>query len=267
MKILFVGDVVGRSGRHVIEEWIPKLRADLALDIVIVNGENAAGGFGITPAICRSFFDLGIDVITLGNHAFDQPQLAPWIGPENRVLRPLNEQENPVGNGFYTYKLMDGRRFGVVNLMGKLFMPKSHDPFKTIETIFPTCALKQNGGGLSALIVDFHAEATSEKAALAWHLDGRVSFVVGSHTHIPTADARILPGGTAYQTDAGMCGDYNSVIGVLTDRALNRFRGIDAKSHLDPAMGPGTLFGTVVETDDDTGLAISIQVIQRGHSL
>lgn len=265
MKILFVGDVVGRSGRGVLCDFVPQLRAEYGLDVVIVNGENAAGGFGITPSICKNFFDHGVDVITLGNHSFDQPTLGPWIGQENRVLRPMNEQQNPVGHGFYTYKLPDGRQFAVANMMGGLFMPKAHDPFQMIDGVFPRCALRCHGGPMSAFVLDFHGEASSEKIAMGWYLDGRASLVIGSHTHVPTADDRILPKGTAFQTDAGMCGDYASIIGVDTTAALNRFLKKD-KMHLDPSMGPATLCGTIVETDDRTGLALTIQTIQRGQA-
>ena len=259
MKILFCGDVVGRSGREVVMKHVPHLRKEHALDFVVVNGDNAAGGFGINPAICREFFACGVDVITGGDHIWDQKEIIPMLSQEKRLLRPHNFPVRNPGNGFQIYTLVNGKKIAVLHLLGQVFHKESLDcPFAMADALLATNKL---GANLQAIIVDFHAEATSEKCAMGQFLDGRVSMVVGSHTHIPTADARILPKGTAYQTDAGMCGDYNSVIGFQKEAPIERFLTKIGKVKLEAATGAATLCGFMIETDDKTGLAVKVEAV------
>lgn len=255
MKILFLGDVVGRSGRDAVIKNLPILRRDMALDAVIVNGDNAAGGFGITPQIAKDFFACGADVITGGDHIWDQQKdIKPYLAQEKRLLRPENFPAKTVGSGNFLLTLADGRKLLVLHLLGQVFH-KEHTrcPFLTADEILGEYHLAMN----LAIFVDFHAEATSEKTAMGKYLDGRVSAVVGSHTHIPTADERILRGGTAYQTDAGMCGDYDSVIGFDHVAPLERFLSKISKPKIEAAKGMATICGLYIETDDKTGLAIA----------
>lgn len=257
MKLLFLGDVVGRSGRDAVIKNMPILRRDMALDAVIVNGDNAAGGFGITPQIAKDFFACGADVITGGDHIWDQQkEIKAYLAQEKRLLRPENFPVKTVGNGNFLLTLADGRKLLVLHLLGQVFH-KEHTrcPFLTADEILEKYRLAAN----TAIMVDFHAEATSEKTAMGKYLDGRVSVVVGSHTHVPTADARILPKGTAYQTDAGMCGDYDSVIGFDPAAPLERFLSKISKPKIEAAQGAATICGLYVEIDDKTGLAISCQ--------
>lgn len=263
MRLLFVGDVVGRAGRAVLLDELPKLRRDFALDCVIVNGENAAGGFGITEAICGDFLAAGADCVTLGNHAFDQREALIFIGREPRLIRPLNYPKGTPGRGAALIETPAGARVLAINLMGRVFMDAMDDPFAAIERELQACPL---GTGCDAAIVDFHAEASSEKQAFAHFVDGRVSLVVGTHTHVPTADHRILPQGTAYMTDAGMTGDYESVIGMDKDEPIRRFTTKLPSSRFEPAMGPGTLCGVAVELDK-MGLATKIAPIRIGGNL
>lgn len=263
MRILFCGDVVGRSGRMAVIDNLPRLRQELALDFIVVNGENAAAGFGITDKICLEFFEAGVDVITTGNHVWDRREIIPYIAAESRLLRPLNFPPGTPGNGAVTVALADGRRVLAVNAMARLFMDAMDDPFSTVAR-----ELDANGlGKVHAVVVDFHGEATSEKMAMAHFLDGRASLVVGTHSHIPTADAQILPRGTAYQTDAGMCGDYDSVIGMKKEAAIARFTTKMPGERLQVAEGEGTLCGVFVETDDSTGLAIRVASLRLGGRL
>ncbi|MEQ1789388.1 MAG: TIGR00282 family metallophosphoesterase [Rickettsiales bacterium] len=265
MKILFLGDVVGRSGRDAIVKYLPILRREMALDAVIVNGDNAAGGFGITPQIAKDFFVCGADVITGGDHIWDQQKdIVPYLAQEKRLLRPENFPVKTVGSGNFLLTLADGRRLLVLHLLGQVFH-KEHTrcPFLTADEILEKYRLAPN----MAILVDFHAEATSEKTAMGKYLDGRVSVVVGTHTHIPTADARILPKGTAYQTDTGMCGDYDSVIGFNANAPLERFLNKISKPKLEAAMGVATLCGLYVEIDDKTGLANNCQIIMHPKAL
>jgi metallophosphoesterase (TIGR00282 family) len=264
VRILFCGDLVGRAGRAVVTEVLPRLRRDLALDFVVVNGENAAGGFGITEQICQQLHGAGADVITTGNHVWDQKGTVEFIDRQPRLLRPENFPSGTPGRGFDLFKTPDGRRVLVMNLMGRLFMDALDDPF--------AIALDRLGGyrlgeQADAILVDFHAEATSEKQAFGYHLDGKVSVVVGSHTHVPTADARILPGGTAFMTDAGMCGDYESVIGMARTVPVQRFTRKLPTERMTPAEGPATLCGLFIETDDRTGLALRALPIRQGGIL
>lgn len=264
MKLLFLGDIVGRSGRDAVMKFVPQLRQELALDAVIVNGDNAAGGFGITAEVCKDLFKAGVDVVTGGDHIWDQKEIASVLSTEKRLLRPHNFPANTPGTGARVYTTQSGKNFGVLHLLGQVFH-KEHAacPFATADE-----ALKNlRAEGARVVFVDFHAEATSEKMAMGAYLDGRVAAVIGSHTHVPTADMRILPGGTAYQTDAGMCGDYNSVIGFAKDAPLKRFLSKISKIRMEAAAGPATVFGALVDVDEKTGFAVSITPIRRGAEL
>jgi 2',3'-cyclic-nucleotide 2'-phosphodiesterase len=260
MRILFCGDVVGRAGRRLLIERLPGLRADLRLDIVIVNGENAAGGFGITPEICHDFYAAGADLITTGNHVFDQRELVGHIDQDPRLIRPLNMLPGTPGRGSALLHLADGRKVLVVQVMGRLFMGSYEDPFGALESELAKHPL---GAAVAAIVIDVHAEATSEKMALGHFADGRASLVVGSHTHVPTADHQILPGGTAYITDVGMTGDYDSVIGMAKEVAVPRFRSHVPGPRLTPAMGEPTLCAVYVETREG-GLAQRIAPLRIG---
>ena len=264
MRLLFFGDLIGRSARDAIAAHLPMLREKLDVDFVIANGENAAGGFGITGAICNDLFDCGIDVLTLGNHAWDQREALVHIEREPRLLRPANYPAGTPGKGAGLYETPDGLRVLVVNAMGRVFMDSIDDPFAAVEDEIEACAL---GREADAIFIDFHGEATSEKMAMGHFCDGRVSAVVGTHSHIPTADAQILPGGTAYQTDAGMCGDYNSVIGMEKEEPLNRFLTKIPSGRFQPALGEATLCGVFIETDAKSGLAIRIEPLRFGGRL
>ena len=264
MKILFCGDVLGRSGREVVQHYVPELRRKLALDLVVVNGENAAHGFGITPKFCGEFFAAGVDVITLGNHAWDQKEILPFIDSEPRLLRPRNYPPGTPGRGAGVFATASGRKVLVLQVICRMFMDPLDDPFAAVDSELGKYRL---GGGVQAVLIDVHGEATSEKMAIGQMADGRASMVVGSHSHIPTADAQILPKGTAYQTDAGMCGDYDSVIGMKKGPAILKFTRKMPGEKLSPADGPGTLCGVLVETDDLTGLAKRIEPIRLGGRL
>ncbi|MEO0818660.1 MAG: TIGR00282 family metallophosphoesterase [Pseudomonadota bacterium] len=267
MRIAFFGDVVGAPGRAAVVEHLPGLRDRMALDFVIVNAENAAGGFGLTAAIAEDIFTAGADCITLGDHAWDQREMLTHIDRDTRIIRPRNYPANASapGRGAHLFALQDGRTVGVVQLLGNVFMRNTMDsPFDAANEALEELAL---GRVCDAVIVDMHCEATSEKMAMGHHCDGRASLVVGSHTHVPTADTMVLAGGTAYQTDAGMCGDYDSVIGMRKDISLYRFETQLPGERYQPALGEGTLCGTFVETDDATGLARSIAPIRVGGRL
>ena len=264
MRLLFCGDVVGRAGRKVLLERVPGLRTELALDAVIVNGENAAGGFGITPALCQDFFTAGTDVITTGNHVFDQREIVPQLEREPRLLRPLNLMPGTPGRGSAELRLVDGRKLVVLQVIGRLFMGAYDDPFRALDSELAKHAL---GATLHALVIDLHAEATSEKMALAHLADGRASAVIGTHTHVPTADPWIMPGGTAYISDVGMTGDYDSVIGMDKTVSLQRFRSHLPGARNTPALGEATLCAVFLETDDRTGLARRIEPLRLGGRL
>lgn len=264
MNILFCGDVVGRSGREILLKKLPYLKSELSLDFVIVNGENAAHGFGINKGICQEFFAAGVDVITTGNHIWDQRDIMSYIGGEPRLLRPINYPEGAPGRGFHVYQDRKGRKILVMNAMGRLFMETLDDPFSAVDKVLHNHPL---GSAVQAVIVDMHAEATSEKMAMGHFCDGRASFVVGTHSHIPTADAQILPKGTAYQTDAGMCGDYNSVIGMDKASPIHKFTRKTPTEKMSPALGDGTLCGVFVQTDDATGRANHIEPVRLGARL
>ncbi|WP_428390839.1 TIGR00282 family metallophosphoesterase [Lichenicoccus sp.] len=264
MRILFLGDVVGRVGRELVEASLPGLRARLRLDLVVVNGENASHGFGLAPAMATCLFAAGADVITLGNHAWDRKELIGHISQAPRIIRPLNFPPGTPGLGHVVVSLADGRRALVVNAMGRLFMDPLDDPFRLTDELLSRHRL---GVTMQAAVVDFHAEATSEKMAFAHHLDGRVSLVIGTHTHTPTADHRILSGGTAYMSDAGMCGDYDSVIGMAKAPAIARFIRKMPGERLGPAEGAASLSGLFVQTDDRTGHARAVAPLRMGGGL
>lgn len=262
MKIMFLGDIVGRSAREKVEEKLPSLIQDYSIDFTIVNGENSAGGFGITEEICKNLFSSGVNCITTGNHLWDQREILSYIDNEERLLRPANFPSQTPGSGYRVYKTSKGNIL-VINIMGRLFMDPLDDPFRLIDEILSKNEL---GDEIQAIIVDVHAEATSEKVALGHFCDGRASLVVGTHTHIPTADHQILPFGTGYQTDAGMCGDYDSVIGMEKTEPLRRFLEKTPGNRFSPAQGEPTLCGVIIETDEN-GLCNSIEPIRLGGVL
>jgi metallophosphoesterase (TIGR00282 family) len=264
MRLLFLGDVVGRSGRRAVIETLPGLRSRYRLDFVAVNGENAAGGFGITEPILEDLFGAGADVVTLGNHAFDQKEALVFIERHPRLLRPINYPEGTPGRGAGLIRAVNGADVLVVNALGRVFMSEMDCPFRAVDHEVSVCELKR---GADAILVDFHAEATSEKQSMAYFLDGRASCVVGTHTHTPTADERILPGGTAYISDAGMCGDFNSVLGMDIQEPINRFLTRIPKERFEPAPGPATLTGLAIEVDDATGLARRAAALRLGGVL
>lgn len=259
MKLLFCGDVVGRSGRDVVKRCVPKLRAEQGLDAVIVNVDNAAGGFGINADTLRDFAGNGIDVYTGGDHVFDQKDAPSLLGQTPNLLRPHNFPSTVPGTGCKLFTLTNGKKLLVLHLLGQVFHKEYLDsPFACAEAALAPYKL---GGNVDAIVVDMHAEATSEKQAMGHFLDGRVSLVIGSHTHVPTADARILPGGTAFQTDAGMCGDYNSIIGFAPEGPMQQFLNKYRKVRMEPASGQGTLAGAIV-TLGASGLATAIELVQ-----
>jgi 2',3'-cyclic-nucleotide 2'-phosphodiesterase len=265
MRLLFLGDVVGRSGRDVVIEHLPGLIRRYKLDFVVINGENSAGGFGITEAICDDLLAAGADAVTLGNHSWDQREALVFIERQPRLLRPLNYPVGTPGRGAGLYKARSGAEVLVINAMGRIFMPELDCPFRAIDKELDACPL---GSGADAILIDFHAEATSEKEALGLYLDGRVSCVVGTHTHVPTSDDRVLPGGTAYMSDAGMCGDYNSVLGMVPDEPINRFLTRIPKGRMEPVLGgEATLSGLAVEIDPKTGLALNAKALRMGGVL
>jgi 2',3'-cyclic-nucleotide 2'-phosphodiesterase len=264
VRILFIGDVVGKTGRAAIAEHLPGLIRDWSLDLVIVNGENAAGGFGITEAIYADFIDAGADAVTLGNHAWNQKEALVFIERAPRLIRPVNFARHTPGRGAALIDTKNGKRALVVNAMGRVFMEPLNDPFEAVARELDACPL---GEACDAIVVDIHCEASSEKQGMGFFCDGRASLVVGTHTHVPTADHQILPGGTAYITDAGMTGDYDSVIGMQKDEPLHRFITGIPSGRFEPASGPATLSGVAVETDDATGLALRIAPLRIGGRL
>jgi metallophosphoesterase (TIGR00282 family) len=264
MRLLFVGDVVGRSGRAAVTERLPGLKRSWKLDCIIVNGENAAGGFGITEPIYNEMIDAGADAITGGNHSWDQREALVFIERAPRLIRPLNYPPGTAGRGMALVDAANGARVLVINVMGRVFMDPLDDPFAAIERELTTCPLK---GAADAIVIDMHGEATSEKQAMGFFCDGRASLVVGTHTHAPTADHRVLPGGTAYVSDVGMTGDYDSVIGMNKAEPLHRFTRKIPSGKFEPASGPATLCGVAVETDDASGLATRIAPVRLGGQL
>ena len=262
MKILFLGDIVCREARKTVLSELPKLKNKYEADIIIINIENAAGGRGVTPKIAEQFFDAGVDILTTGNHVWDQRELIKYIADSNSLLRPINMPEGTPGLGKTSLELDDGRIILIINAMCNLFMPKNDFVFRSIEESLLNLEL---GNDYNAIFIDLHGEATSEKIAIANYFDGKVSAIVGTHTHVPTSDARILPNGTAFQTDVGMCGNYDSVIGMEKSLAIDRF--FSKKSHLTVAEGEITICGVCVETDDYSGKSLSIEPIRIGGVL
>jgi metallophosphoesterase (TIGR00282 family) len=265
LRILFVGDVFGSAGRRIVHAHLSHVIETNAVDLVVVNVENAAGGFGVTPSIAEDFLKLGAHVLTSGNHIWDKREIIDWMQTPSedsddryrRLLRPANYVPGVPGHGVYEGTLTDGTAYAVINLQGRVFMASSDDPFRTADTILERLKAK-------VILVDFHAEATSEKVAMGWHLDGRVTAVLGTHTHVPTADARILPNGTAFQTDVGMSGPYDSVIGVEVEQVLERFlKGMPAK--FDAAKMNPKMSAALIECDAATGRALSIRHLLLGE--
>jgi metallophosphoesterase (TIGR00282 family) len=265
MKIVFIGDIVGRSGREALECYLPHIKEKLQPDFIIANGENAAHGFGITAKICQDLYAIGVDCITTGNHIWDQKEIMTYIDSDPRLIRPINYPAGTVGRGASVFTLQDGRSILVINAMARIFMDPLDDPFAAVMNVVQQYPLGQK---INAIFVDFHGETSSEKMAMAHYLDGKISALVGTHTHIPTADAHILPLGTAYQTDAGMSGDYNSIIGMKTATPIHKFtKKTPPAERMSPADGEGTLCGVFIETNDQTGKATRILPIRLGKWL
>ena len=264
MHILFIGDVIGRSGRTIVNARLPGLIAEWKLDLVIVNGENSAGGFGITEAIYNELIDAGADAVTLGNHAWDQREALVFIERAPRLIRPVNYPKGTPGRGAALIDTKNGKHALVINAMGRVFMDALDDPFAAVERELAACALKT---GADAIVLDMHCEATSEKQSMGYFVDGRVSLMVGTHTHCPTADHRIMPGRTAFVSDVGMTGDFESVIGMTKDEPLNRFLRKVPGGKFEPASGPATLCAIAVETDDANGLATKVGAVRLGGIL
>jgi 2',3'-cyclic-nucleotide 2'-phosphodiesterase len=264
MRILFVGDVVGRSGRTVVTERLPGLVRDWKLEFVVVNGENAAGGFGITETIYNELIEAGADAVTLGNHAWDQKEALVFIERAPRLIRPVNYPMGTPGRGAALCAAKNGARVLVINAMGRIFMDPLDDPFAAVDRELAALPLRH---GADAIVVDIHAETTSEKQSMGFFCDGRASMVIGTHTHAPTSDQRILPGGTAFMSDVGMTGDYDSVIGMTKDEPLQRFTRKISSSRFEAASGPATLCAIAVETDEATGLASRAGAVRIGGCL
>ncbi|MEM1375024.1 MAG: TIGR00282 family metallophosphoesterase [Pseudomonadota bacterium] len=265
MRILFLGDVMGRAGRAAVAEHLPKLREAWSLDFVCVNAENATSGAGLNASHAQDLLAAGADCLTLGDHAFDQKDMLRFIETEPRIIRPLNFAKGAPGRGVAVFEATRGRKILVAQVLGQVFMKRPFDdPFSAVDAVLQRHRL---GGSVQAALIDIHAEATSEKMAMGHFADGRASLVVGTHTHVPTADAQILERGTALLTDAGMCGDYNSVIGMETAEPLRRFITGMPKGRFQPAMGAATLSGVYIETDDRTGQATRIDMVRHGGRL
>jgi 2',3'-cyclic-nucleotide 2'-phosphodiesterase len=259
MKILFIGDIFGQPGRRIVKESVPALREEFAPDLILANGENAAAGFGITPGLVEELLDLGIAVLTSGNHIWDRREIIPYFQEhaDGRLLRPANYPAGTPGHGLYLGKTEPGLEYAVLNLQGRVFMPSIECPFRTADLLLASIP-----SSAKIRIVDMHAEATSEKQALGWYLDGRVTAVVGTHTHIPTADEMVLPGGTAYITDLGMSGPYDSIIGIEKETVIKKFLD-QMPARFEVATGDVRLCGVLIEADPTTGRATSIQRIVR----
>ncbi|TYB84866.1 TIGR00282 family metallophosphoesterase [Oceaniovalibus sp. ACAM 378] len=265
MRILFLGDVMGRAGRAAVTGRLAKLRADWRLDFVVVNGENATNGAGLSAEHAKALLEAGADVVTLGDHAFDQKDMLQFAETEPRIIRPLNFSKSAPGRGARVFAAPGGRKVLVAQVLGQVFMKRPFDdPFSAIEPVLKAAPL---GAQVNAALVDIHCEATSEKMAMGHWCDGKASIVVGTHTHVPTADAMILPRGTAYQSDAGMCGDYDSVIGMDKAEPMNRFITGMPRARFTPAAGEATLAGLYVETDDATGKALRVVAVREGGRL
>jgi metallophosphoesterase (TIGR00282 family) len=258
MKILFLGDIVGHPGRRIVKEWLPRLREEFGPDLILANGENAAAGFGITPALVQELLDLGIAVLTSGNHIWDRREIVPYLAEhtDGRLLRPANFPPDAPGHGLYLGKTATGIDYAVLNLQGRVFMSPIECPFRTAD------ALLERIPQVKIRVVDMHAEATSEKLAMGWYLDGRATAVLGTHTHVPTADEALLPGGTAYITDLGMTGPYDSVIGIEKGSVIQKFLS-QMPTRFEVAKGDTRLAAVLIEADPETGRATSIQRLLR----
>jgi 2',3'-cyclic-nucleotide 2'-phosphodiesterase len=252
MNILFIGDIFSSAGRHIVADHLADIRETQKIDLAIANAENSAGGFGVTPSVAEELFAMGLDVLTSGNHIWDKKEIYDYFARQPALLRPANYAAPAPGAGLIVVKARNGGDCAVINLQGRAYMPTTECPFRKADQILESL------GNTKVRFVDFHAELTSEKMAMGWHLDGRVSAVIGTHTHVPTADTRILPGGTAYQTDAGMTGPYDSVIGVRKDVILERFLTA-LPVRMEPAKGSVELHSVIVEVDDATGKAIHVR--------
>lgn len=259
MRIFYCGDVVARPGREAVLNNLHYIKNNLKTDVILINVENAAHGFGVTPGICREFLAKGADILVTGNHFLNQKDIYPYLDECKVIVRPANISDINPGRGYIIYELPDGRKILVIQVLGRLYMDAVDCPVQTIDKILKNFSLGKN---ISAIFVDIHAEATSEKLSLGYYLDGKVSCVAGTHTHVPTSDYRVLPQGTAYITDVGMCGDYNSVLGFDKEAPVKRLCNSYANERLIPAKGDGTVYGILVETDDKTGLAKSIEQIK-----
>ncbi|WP_428698420.1 TIGR00282 family metallophosphoesterase [Stappia sp.] len=264
MRLLFLGDLVGRSGRQAAIDVLPRLVDRHKIDFVIVNGENAAAGFGITEEILQDVLDAGADVVTTGNHVWDQRDTLVYIERQDRLLRPLNFPPGAPGRGANLFTARNGARILVMNVMGRVFMDSLDDPFTAVDRVLEATPL---GRVADAIVIDMHAEATSEKQAMGHFADGRATLVVGTHTHVPTADHQILPGGTAYMSDAGMCGDYDSVLGMEKDEPISRFLRKIPSGRFTPASGEASVCGVAVEVDEATGLARAVEPLRIGGRL
>lgn len=265
MRILYLGDVMGRAGRRAITERLAGLKARLKADFTIVNGENASGGMGLTGGHAQVLLEAGADCITLGDHAFDQKDMLSFIESEPRIIRPLNFAREAPGRGARVFEATQGRKVLVAQILGQVFMKRPFDdPFSAIDSVLRA---HPPGGLVQAAVVDIHAEATSEKMAVGHYCDGRASLVVGTHTHVPTADAQVLPRGTGYLSDAGMCGDYDSVIGMEKAEPMRRFLTGMSRDRFTPAEGEATICGVLVVTDDRTGMARSVEPVRDGGRL
>jgi len=257
VKILFIGDTVARPGRTMVHDCLKQLQEDLEVDLTILNCENAAAGFGVTPSIADEFFNWGVDVLTSGNHIWDKKEIFPYLNTNTRILRPANYPPGNPGRGCIHGRTRAGENYGVLNLQGRVFMPVTDDPFRVADA-----ELAKLPSDVKVIFVDMHGEATSEKVAMGWYLDGRVSAVIGTHTHIPTADEMILPGGTAYQTDAGMTGPFQSVIGVMKDEVIHRFL-TQIPTKFESASQDVRLNGVLIDVDSSTGKARKIERVHR----
>ncbi len=265
MKILFLGDVMGRAGRKAVAERLPAMRRDWKLDFVVVNGENATSGMGLSGGHAKELLEAGSDCVTLGDHAFDQKDMLQFIEKEPRILRPLNFAKDAPGRGAAVFTVASGKKVLVAQSLGQVFMKRPFaDPFSAVDQILRA---HPRGGMVQASLIDIHCEATSEKMGMGHFCDGRASIVVGTHTHVPTGDAQILPAGTAFQSDAGMCGDYDSVIGMEKAEPMRRFVTGMPKGRFTPALGEATVSGLYVETDDRTGAATRVEMVRQGGRL
>lgn len=264
MRILFLGDIVGRAGRDAVIAAAPELRRRFELDLLIVNGENAAHGFGLTPKICKSLYEAGVDIVTTGNHVWDNREILTHIDDDPKLVRPINFPDGTPGRGWAVVETERAGKALIANVMLRLFMDPLDCPFRAMDEVMKTAAL---GRDVAAIVIDMHGEATSEKRAMGHFLDGRASLVVGTHSHVPTADGHVMKGGTGYLTDAGMCGDYDSVIGMRKEGSIQRFRTKRPGERLTPADGEGSLAGVFVETDPASGLAVAIKPFRQGFGV